>query len=133
MEFEVCINTGLGANKRPKVNSIKEAAARTAETGFDLGAESGGDMDISEWLNDDSVVDADTRELSPSETMALQLDTVSDNPSPEPSEPEAPPMSGKQKPPEKRAPGKLPTPAPTQTEGSDAAAAEMLKKMRRLR
>lgn len=68
LKFEVSVSTLSAPAKRPKVNSIKEAAARTAE-----GNPSSGEPDINDWLQgaaeeatvgaEASSVETETREL----------------------------------------------------------------------
>jgi pSer/pThr/pTyr-binding forkhead associated (FHA) protein len=68
LKFEVSVSTLSAPTKRPKVNSIKEAAARTAE-----GNPSSGEPDINDWLQgageeatvgaESASVETETREL----------------------------------------------------------------------
>jgi pSer/pThr/pTyr-binding forkhead associated (FHA) protein len=57
LEFEVLLSTTLGGKKKPKVQSIQDAAARTVQSA------AGEDLDVSEWLNrldnasDDTVIE----------------------------------------------------------------------------
>jgi predicted component of type VI protein secretion system len=123
LEFEVCYDLGsLGGPKRPKVGSIKEAAARTAGTSDSGNVKKPGqnaeDIDLSEWLGEDLVAESDTREMrAPSESTELKLDAS---------------QSGDPAPPPK--PGEKPGSKKKDSDsGSDEAAAEMLRKLRRFR
>ncbi len=49
LDFEVLLDVRVGGQMKPKVQSVQEAAARTAETA--PAAED--DMDISDWIGDD--------------------------------------------------------------------------------
>ena len=57
LEFEVLLSTAIGGKKKPKVQSIQDAAARTVQSA------AGEDLDVSEWLNrldnasDDTVIE----------------------------------------------------------------------------
>lgn len=70
LAFEILIDRKLGGEKKPKVKSIKEAAARTTGATETLDLEDG---NISDWL-----VEADeeerARRLSDPETRQLKLD-----------------------------------------------------------
>jgi len=57
LEFEVRVKVGVGGAKKPKVESVQEAAARTVESAFD------DDMDLDSWLSD-----TDTQTLDPTYT-----------------------------------------------------------------
>jgi predicted component of type VI protein secretion system len=65
LEFEVCYDLGsLGGPKRPKVGSIKEAAARTADSGVvKKPGQNPDEIDLAEWLGEDLVAESDTREM----------------------------------------------------------------------
>jgi pSer/pThr/pTyr-binding forkhead associated (FHA) protein len=55
--FEIRLSVGVGGEKKPKVDSVQEAAARTAEPSiYD-------DMDLDSWLTD-----TDTQTLEPTQT-----------------------------------------------------------------
>ncbi|MGH7134254.1 MAG: FHA domain-containing protein, partial [Pirellulales bacterium] len=70
LEFEVLIHAPAASKKRPKVESVKEAAARTAE-----GHRESEKLDVSQWLGDgDSKVgNAETRVINMNETGELDL------------------------------------------------------------
>src|SRR5262245_60331802 len=125
LEFEVCYDLGsLGGPKRPKVGSIKEAAARTADSGVvKKPGEKADEIDLSEWLGEDLVNESDTREMrAPSESTEIKLDAAKSAGSGE--QPIAPPKPGDSKPAPKN---------DNSASGSDEAAAEMLRKLRRFR
>ena len=121
LEFEVCYDLGsLGGPKRPKVGSIKEAAARTADSGVvKKPGQSPDEIDLSEWLGEDLVAESDTREMRfPSESTEVKVEGSGSGEQPVP-----PPKPGDAKPGSKKDSGS----------GSDEAAAEMLRKLRRFR
>jgi pSer/pThr/pTyr-binding forkhead associated (FHA) protein len=122
LEFEVHYDLGsLGGPKRSKVSSIKEAAARTADSGVvkKPAADDPDGIDLSEWLGEDLVNEGDTREMrAPSESTEIKLDATGSG-----EHPVAPPKPGDEK----------PTPQKNAASGSDEAAAEMLRKLRRFR
>jgi len=67
LEFEVCILATTAAKKRPKVESIKEAAARTAEGSDDK-------IDVSQWLTDkDKAGSTETRVINVNETSEIDV------------------------------------------------------------
>lgn len=71
LAFEVVIDRTLGGEKKPKVNSIAEAAARTTTTSKDSVALN--DSSISEWLEEADAQERQRR-LSDPETRQLKLD-----------------------------------------------------------
>jgi predicted component of type VI protein secretion system len=121
LEFEVLIDYGsLGGPKKPKVTSVKEAAARTADSGIINTKDNPQDIDLSQWLGEDLVGEGDTREMpSPSETTEVSLGNMSGSSE----QPIAPPK------PDENQPNK---PASKSGDSNDAAA-EMLRKLRRYR
>ena len=76
LKFEVSVSTLSVPAKRPKVNSIKEAAARTAEGNHS------GEPDINDWLQgaaddatigaDSAGVDTETRELAHEDALETE-------------------------------------------------------------
>jgi pSer/pThr/pTyr-binding forkhead associated (FHA) protein len=56
LEFEVLLSTSISGKKKPKVNSVQEAAARTIEAAKPFDSE----PDISDWLNEEDT-DGDTK------------------------------------------------------------------------
>ncbi|MGD9722805.1 MAG: FHA domain-containing protein [Pirellulales bacterium] len=123
LQFEVCINHGLAAQKRPPVVDVKEAAARTAQ---DAAKDP---FDVSEWLSPESddatrtLTNGDTHSVSLAETDSIRLDAAAEA-TPEP--------AGDETAAKKRTPGKLP-PVPSASKDSQEAAAAMLNKLRRRR
>ncbi len=126
LEFELLVEkVSVSGPKRPKVQSISEAAARQAESRPAAPAgDDTGDMDISDWLADEAA--GETREIKAPDTSEFKLDqTLADPPqeSIEPPPPQAPPKSE---------PGKLPKVPPSSANSEDAAS-EVLRKLRRFR
>lgn len=80
LEFEVVLNIDLKGEKKPKVTSIKEAAARTATTKDDLNVEN--------WLNEGPEVSQDdTRTI---DLKALYGETPTEPAKKEPTKPPPP-------------------------------------------
>lgn len=84
LEFQIIVRKSTGAKKRPKVKSVKEAAARTAE------GSSQDDMDVSDWLDKEQTDQAatETQEIQAGETEEIDLSQASglapDEPTPSP-------------------------------------------------
>lgn len=123
LHFEMQIDISK-SKKRPKVNSIKEAAARTAESAAQARAAAEKDeaandgVDLDDWLSDDEGAEpAETRELPKKvDTQTLDMEQTVEMPAPPPQ----PEEESKQAP-------KAPPPS------SDNAAADMLRKLRKFR
>lgn len=58
LEFELHCAERTPAKKRPKVNNIREALARTAE-----GTPGATDLDVNQWMTEPAIDEAETREL----------------------------------------------------------------------
>lgn len=101
LEFQIIVREATGAKKRPKVTSIKEAAARTAE------GSSQDDMDVSDWLDEEQAEQAatETQEIQASETEEINVPQTSglapDEPTPTSAASEKPADKPKQAPPPK--------------------------------
>lgn len=70
LEFQVCIEYGLGGPKKPEVVDVKDAATRTVandDSRFE-------DVDINSWLDEADSIQRD-RKLTDPETRQLQLET----------------------------------------------------------
>lgn len=126
--FEVLIEHGLQAAKKPEVNSVGEAAARTVES-------SGGsrfeEIDVNSWLDEADQVDR-VRKLSDPDTRQFRVEAAEPS---TPAEEESGELSdedtavSKLQRPEKAKPGKLPVDAKKSTTGdSRQAANNALKK-----
>ena len=131
LEFEVCILATIVAKKRPKVESVKEAAARTAEGSDDK-------VDVTQWLTDkEQAGSTETRVINVNETSEIDLKA---NPDPSltasfssdslnvagTNAAEKTPAE-KPVPDKKKAPGKLP-PIPKSNLDTGGAAADVLNK-----
>ncbi|HEV3345299.1 MAG TPA: FHA domain-containing protein [Pirellulales bacterium] len=152
LEFEVVLPAPVVPKKRPKVESVKEAAARTAEGHGPQGGDE--KLDVSQWLGDggsgdSKVLDAETRVIHMNETGEIDVGnghahiTPSAQTAPESQtsvaqtpvaqktaapKPEAQPVSAKAPSAGKTQPGKLP-PIPKGNSGdSRDAAADVLNK-----
>jgi pSer/pThr/pTyr-binding forkhead associated (FHA) protein len=123
LEFEVLIHAPAPSKKRPKVESVKEAAARTAE-----GHRESEKLDVSQWLGDgDSKVgNAETRVINMNETGELDLGNGHAR-QPEPIE-ETETAPARQPVAAKAAPGKLPPVPKASQDDSRTAAADVLNK-----
>ena len=125
LTFEIQISVGIGGRKKPKVRSVQEAAARTADSSPTLAD----DMDISGWLDEETgdVTATPTRRApaATGDTMSGKslLDTSTISPTPEK---EDKPSEKSENPPKKSA-GKLKKPAKPTTEDSGTAAADALR------
>ncbi|OYV96685.1 MAG: hypothetical protein B7Z73_00315 [Planctomycetia bacterium 21-64-5] len=124
LEFEVLLPAPVVAKKRPKVESVKEAAARTAES---HGHSDKQKLDISQWLSDgDSKVgNAETRVIHMNETGEIDMgnghaDKQAVEPAPEPVAAKSAPA--------KAEPGKLPARPGNSQVDSRSAAADVLNK-----
>lgn len=123
LEFELCVKASIAASKKkPKVESVKEAAARTA------GAETK-EMDVCQWLTegDEQRANTLTRTFSMQETTRLDVPLTpagptADSPTVGPTESPVPSAS-------KGAPGKLPPVPQVNHRDSRSAAADVLSKL----
>lgn len=143
LEFEVGLVMSVGAKKRPRVTSIKEAATRTAA------GVARDDVDVAEWLDNEqspaeSRESTETREIDSSDTEEISIRTttyqVDPKPAappqaaPRPAAPSAPPATSPTSaaaPTETRAPTNAPKqpPKPKNSSGdSGKAAADVLRK-----
>jgi predicted component of type VI protein secretion system len=126
LEFEVLIEHGLQAAKRPEVKDVGEAAARTVESADGSRFEA---IDVNSWLDEADQVDR-VRKLSDPDTRQFRFDSVE-----KPAEGDSAELSGddsnlhKLVKPEKKAPGKLPVGSrKAMTDDSRQAADDALKK-----
>jgi len=140
LAFEIVIDHALGGEKKPKVSSVKEAAARTTEGGKDTVMLADGD--ISDWLEEADQqerirrrIDPETRQLKLDETdqvaMQKKLEAKSQAVEAEKEDPAGADSkemlaAGKLK--GKKTFGKLPQKAELESKNSRDAATEMLKK-----
>lgn len=127
LEFEVIVHATT--KKRPKVESVKEAATRTAES-------SGGKLDVSQWLTEEDKKDgaAETRVINVNETSEIDLgkkgEHVGTNGTREGKAGESPQAetTAERKAAEKAQPGKLPRISKASSADSREAAADVLSK-----
>jgi len=140
LAFEVVIDHSLGGEKKPKVSSVKDAAARTTSSGKETVQLEDGD--ISNWLEEADQqervrrrIDPETRQLKRDETdqVSLQKKLEAKSQAGEGAQVEAPEADAKQADTEgkrkgKKTFGKLPQRPELETTNSRDAAAEMLKK-----
>lgn len=142
LEFEVLIDHSLGGDKKPKVSSVKEVAARTTSSGTDTVQLDEGD--ISAWLAEADEeertrrrTDPDTRHLKLDQTDQLSVQKQLEKQSqvqteeakeetPTEEETRRPSLLGKAK--GKKTYGKLPQRPEAAPQSSRDAAAAMLKK-----
>lgn len=127
LEFEILIDHSVGGRKRPKVESVKEAAARTVE-------DHGQGDEISGWLEEademervERQIDPETRQFKLDETDRVALESASES---EEADTEA---EAKEEdtdaPGKKKEAGKLPPRKVVNAKDSSEAASDMLKKM----
>lgn len=124
LEFELVVPVPAVAKKRPKVESIKEAAARTAEAhGHDK-------LDVSQWLadGDSKVGNADTRVIHMNETGEIDMGNGHAAKQPVETIAQAPEPVEAAKAPAKSEPGKLPSRPNAGQADSRSAAADVLNK-----
>lgn len=141
LDFEVCIRTGIASKKRPKVEGVKDAAARTASG--NVGGSAPDMDDVSNWIkeSEDEVASADTRRLNANETEEIELNGETHigpfpiltpgapKPAPAPA-PTPAPVAQRYVPPEPEKPAetKAPPPAPKSHKDSGSAASDVLNK-----
>jgi len=124
LEFEVVIEHGLQAPKKPEVTSVGDAAARTVESSGDSRFEA---IDVNSWLDEADQVDR-VRKLSDPDTRQFRIDSVVSND--DSTDGDSDELSGddsklrKSKPPVKGEPGKLPTNANKATSNDSRQAAD---------
>ncbi len=104
LDFEVSIRTGVAAKKRPKVEGVKEAAARTAE------GSSSELPQMDQWLAPGAdQAKNETRRLNFNETDEIELTQETQvGPLPIPAPPASQPVPSPHASMDKKAPGKLP-------------------------
>jgi pSer/pThr/pTyr-binding forkhead associated (FHA) protein len=78
LAFELKVEVPVGGQKKPKIHSVREAAARTVEA-----AVNEDDLDVSSWLSEEEEDTADTGtidldELKASSTETAQIDAASE-------------------------------------------------------
>ncbi len=128
LRFEVRVDHGLAAKKRPPVVDIKEAASRAAQDA------SKDQLDVDNWLTDeptDETVAGDTHTVNLADTDSIRVDAGAET-SAMPESAEDAVEEKHAKTPHKRTPGKLP-PMANASKDSQEAAAAMLNKLRRRR
>jgi pSer/pThr/pTyr-binding forkhead associated (FHA) protein len=122
LEFEVCVRVGMASKKRPKVESIKDAVARTAQ-----GSGATTDLDdVEEWVKegDPAAATTTTRNFNMQETEEIDLKASETQVGPLPTQHVPAPHSK----PGKAAPGKLPPMPSSSTKDSGQAASDVLNK-----
>jgi len=138
LAFEILIDHSLGGEKKPKVKSIKEAAARTTASNQDTALID--DSDISDWLEEadeverkERISDPETRQLKLDETDQVTLEKEIERRAKErrerPQEVETTELADTKKDDaKKKGPGKLPKPPELETKDSGEAAADVLRR-----
>jgi len=123
LEFELCVKASIAASKKkPRVESVKEAAARTA------GAESK-EMDVCQWLTEGDSAHAsnETRSFAVQETSRIDVPITPASPNPD--TPTIGPTDSPLQNVPKGTPGKLPPVPQAAHRDSRAAAADVLSKL----
>jgi pSer/pThr/pTyr-binding forkhead associated (FHA) protein len=131
LHFEVLVDHSLGGEKKPKVKSVKEAAARaTASSRETIEVD---ESDITDWLDEADeldrarrLTDPETRQLKLDETDQVQLQKAIEESAKKPVDKPAEEEETKEMT-EKKKPGKLPKLPDKKTANSRDAAADMLK------
>lgn len=126
LEFEVTVEHGLQAAKRPEVKDVGDAAARTVESAEGSRFEA---IDVNSWLDEADQIDR-VRKLSDPDTRQFRFDTVEKAPEGDSGELSTDdtkvPKATK---PDKKTPGKLPASSKKAlTDDSREAADNALKK-----
>ncbi len=119
LEFEVAIGSMAPVKKKPPVESVQEAAKRTAEAA--ASASKAVDMDVSQWLStgDSKVASADTRVLNMNETGEIDVNALFAK---------TPEEAAQQDTPAPPKPAKLPRSTQAPQPDSRSAAADVLNK-----
>lgn len=121
LEFELCVKASIAASKKkPKVESVKEAAARTAGAATE-------EMDVCQWLTEGESKHAhtETRTFNMQETSRLDVPVTPSSPNAD-----APTIGPTESPvAPKGAPGKLPPVQAQAHRDSRSAAADVLNKL----
>jgi pSer/pThr/pTyr-binding forkhead associated (FHA) protein len=134
LAFQVLIDHAIGGEKKPKVKSIREAAARTTEGIRETVTIE--DSDISEWLEEADELDRERR-LSDPETRQLKLDetdqvtlqiSIEERAKQKAAEPAPEQAKKPEETPKKKGPAKLPQTPQKAAKDSREAAADMLRK-----
>ncbi len=130
LKFEVELVVEMAGQKKPKVESVQEAAERTVESSTNPPAKDGDEFDLSDFLGGDADADHGTRAAvsTTDGTVAIDQDQVTTPTQATPNE-EAEETGKKQnrKDPAKK-PGRLPTgPKKPKTADSQSAAADTLR------
>ncbi len=128
LEMEFLIDHSLPGKKRPKVKSVKDAAARTAKSDLE-------EMDISDWLEEadeidreQRIADPDTRQFRLDETDRVVLEKASEASEQQTEEEsESDTSEDRVKKIKDQKPGKLPKRPGAESKDSREAATEMLK------
>ncbi len=107
LEFEVRLAVDVGGKKLPKVHSVQEAAARTAESPR-VKAEVAEEVEVADWLEEDATgAMSDTATMDPTQTIGVQASNSKESAARKaPSEPVAEePMTEDEPPEEPHIPG----------------------------
>lgn len=127
LEFEVSLDVNPAGKKKPKVQSVEEAAARTVQS---AGAKPAGeDMDISDWIGQNP--DGDTKAMNTPQTGTVAMNTPTPAAETPPPPDEADKHEAKQEDKAKTPPPKSPSGVhgvkKPKTPDSQSAAAETLR------
>jgi pSer/pThr/pTyr-binding forkhead associated (FHA) protein len=124
LEFEVLLKVGLAGQKKPRVQSLPEAAARTVESASAKPPEE--DLDITEWVTETVDGNADTKAMNTAQTGTVAMNTPTAN------EQEATPQGEqdkkqKKKKPDSKSPSGIDAAKRPKAADSQSAAAETLR------
>ncbi len=132
IDFEVLIEHGLQAAKRPEVKNVGEAAARTVESSGEGSRFEA--VDVTSWLDEADQIDR-VRKLSDPDTRQFRVDTIAESGDDTGSGTDSGDLLSGEDPalkkpgrPDKVAPGKLPASAKPKTLDSRKAADDALKR-----
>ncbi|MBN1912356.1 MAG: FHA domain-containing protein [Pirellulales bacterium] len=129
LHFQVRLEVGLEASKKPKVQTVEEAATRTVESAGAPTKAEDGELDISDWLGGDEtdpMNDTQTLDRADSGTVSVGgAGTTVSTFQPEPVEPTEEQAKPDKK--SKETPGRLPNIKKPKAVDSQAAAADVLR------
>ena len=138
LKFEVEFSVAMSGQKKPKVENVQEAAARTVESASKAPSKDGDEFDLSDWLGDADAIN-DTRAVDQTSTdtaafgrdqaaAATQFMSTQSTPTEQPEKELSAEDNKKARKEDAKKPGRLPCgPKKTKTADSQAAAADTLR------
>ncbi|MGQ9574225.1 MAG: FHA domain-containing protein [Thermoguttaceae bacterium] len=129
LEFEVQLAVDVAGKKLPKVRSVQEVVARTAEPPRPKPAETPEELEVGDWLEEDAAAPmADTTTMDPTRTVGVPPGTSAEpTPQETPAEPVAQEPAEPEEPPQPQVPGKFSGSLKTDAATSREAASKGLR------